>query len=418
MPIFISKPKVVASPVAQPLETIPQTNLKSALDVIAQHNFASATPLTKETAKAARLAMAKNAEEVSAPRGMLQVGTGFDLKTDINAFVAAITEINTKAIADSFERREIDLAAIAKNIDLLQEEERIVADYGMLLQRRCKKTGKLLDSIEPQTILNWEKVQEPELLRAGLELQFVEYCHSAWLATNPDALQKLSELRPLEYFVYAASKVFSRIGGWEKEPGGLEINQMTRIKDLAALYDHNSLNMMRPNGKVEFGIANELMRRFLSLIHPSRALHVLDFSGLEFATLTPELVIEIIKKNIKLVVQYEYRKGRLRRNISYADALDLKNLYGGFTNFRRQGKPKKLTDTEIAYLSIKHEFMPGLTKARVAIKTMSGQEKLLPSARERHSGKVFTGTKFAGFGNKPADPVAADPAVTDDDSAG
>ena len=417
MPIFISKPKVIASPVAQPPEAVAQTNLKSALDVIAQHNFASATPLTAETAKAARLAMAKN-EEVSSPRSMLQVSTGFDLKTDMNAFVEAITEINTQAIADSFERRAIDLSAVAKNIDLMQEEKRIAADYGILLQRRCKKTGKLLDSIEPQTVLNWEKVQEPELLRAGLELQFVEYCHSAWLSTNPESLQKLSELRPLEYFVFACSKVFSRIGKWEKEPGGLEINQTTRLKDLAALYDWNCLNLARVDGKVTVGIANELMRRFLSLIHPSRALHILDFTGLEFATLTPELVIETIKKNIKLVVQHEYRKGRLRRNVSYADALDLKNLYGGFANFRRQGKPKKLTDTEIAYLSIKHEFMPGLTKARVAIKTMSGQEKLLPSARERHSGKVFTGTKFVGFGNKPANPVAVDPAVIDDDSAG
>lgn len=316
---------------------------------------------------------------------------GFDLKHELDAFANAVNEIDTAKVKDGLERTAMDWQAFANSLNLAVEEKRIYEYYGNLIASYCNKTGKCLRELTINEVLNMEFLHGPELVKRSLQAAAISNVAPQWIVTNPDSLEKLQAMYPADYFVFAASKVFVGIGNWGALKGSEE-NKLKRVKLLAKL--RTLAGSQLPEKLAE---ANEAMRRFLALIAPSQAHGIIDWGDLVFENLTPQDVIDAIAKNIKLILKHEYRNGRLRRNVSFHDVIELKEIYNGFANFRRQGKPKKLTDTEIAYLSLKHEFMPGLTKSQVFVKTISGQNNKVEKP-SKFTGKVFTGTKFKGFG--------------------
>jgi len=84
------------------------------------------------------------------------------------------------------------------------------------------------------------------------------------------------------------------------------------------------------------------------------------------------------------LIKYEFKRGRLKTNLSYQEVMDLKLRYKGYSNFRNQKKLKGMSEIEYTLYLLK-DFMAEMTPTMVQIKT---PEKQIPKNMFHHSGSL------------------------------
>lgn len=255
--------------------------------------------------------------------------------------------------------------AVLTRLQLVEENQKLEvsvlvaddAELSTLCDIRCSKTGQPLDAIDLQTISKLLEVCGRDKLIYMLAQRSISAVSPMWVYTDCEALDTLSELEPIAYFVYAASSILTTY-----QPG-FNTGQKPNERDLTARLQFNgSKSQLWDNLQsipmADIIEANEIMRRYLTFINTTFATQVVKFSNKNLATLEIAAFIIEVQSNIEKVVRHEYKKGRIKSALTYADIVDLKIFYQGHSNFRGQRNLSKMNETDL----ILHALRPFMTE--------------------------------------------------------
>lgn len=306
----------------------------------------------------------------------------YDLKTNMQDFLDEITTISDKLVNDQIYRfnKENELAVA---VDMLTLED----ELDISLVKYCSKTGQPIGEYSVKEFEMMQRVLPNDKIKFYMERKSIEHVASYWIFTDGDSLKKLCEIDPYGYFVYAVCSIFGTYQRFlKKQKSTDDIHWYGKRRWLDKKIEvYSNIKTERIDLIVE---CNELMRRYLTLVQSSRALHLLKWSYTDIVEVTSHTariqnLISDIRKNIGRVVKHEYREKRIKQHLTYADVVSVKDIYQGHSNFRLQRKPKEMSDVEM----IMHEleaFMPD-TK-RMPILVGDRYEKPPVKKAKAHSG--------------------------------
>lgn len=274
-----------------------------------------------------------------------------------------LTIVHSQAVEDKLKKFEF-----LNNINEILDAKEIVDNLGDTIY--CEKSGQIIKQFSLQEINQiiqaCGKERATEALANALRPQVCPH----WLYTDPIALDKLSTIDPIGYFVYAASRVL--IGAAFSPEMSTITKNIIRIKEAQIKYQIRCQVEKLPIEKVIE--TNELMRQYLTITKSTNVIRFLGFEGFAiresnvdpYAIASNLQTLKTFQRNLRRtlhnIIRYEQKKGNLKRHVTYDEIINLKLRYEGHANFAGQKKLKQLSQTE-HYEMLLHNFFPADTSA-------------------------------------------------------
>lgn len=290
----------------------------------------------------------------------------YNLKTNMQEVLHEITTVSPQIIEDQINRFQQD-NDLSISLDMLSIEEK----YKISLTKYCSKTGQKVGHYSIEEFELMKRINSDEKITYYINSKAISYVASHWIFTDGEALRLLSENDPYGYFVYALGSMFTHYQRFLKKQNPTDdIHWVGKKKWL----DHKieAYKNVSENVSVDTIFeANELMRRYLTLIQTAKASHLVSWKNTDIREIsksefTIRNFLKEIRKNIENVIKEEFRRKRIKQHLSYADIISVKDIYDGHSNFRLQRKPKELTEVEMIMIELQ-EFMPEENKMAVLV---------------------------------------------------
>lgn len=282
------------------------------------------------------------------------------METNMAEILDIITEISETTISDQIMR-------INKAKELINTLEISELIAGIDITTYCCKTGKPLTTWSNNDLTQLQIIVGKDRTQYLINKQRFEKCQPAWIFTDPKSLENLFNHDPVGYFVYAVNYIM---------PIDLKITQQNEEDKNKYRYQRNIERTIvweqLQNISIEEIIeTNEIMRRYLMFIKTNKAMNIIvkakrseipDFFEFILTTIAlnnnrVQLFRQCLKNIIREIIKEEYRRNRIKTNISYDDVVGLKLRYEGYSNFRSQRRLKNMTEIEHVMLELQ-EFIP------------------------------------------------------------
>jgi hypothetical protein len=204
----------------------------------------------------------------------------------------------------------------------------------------CAKSGAFIRNVTLEEFAILEKIHGSNHAIELLELRCNTHISGHWLQTDGATLEKLSEHDPFGYFIYAADKVL-------RATQDIFINYH-QIKDtpqqMALEYKwhrkkHIAWKAIQKQPIAKVIKANELMRRYLSIVDTAYARHIVKFETnniIDIAEFQLPNFINDLQSNLRAILQWAWKNNRIRRDLTIDDIIKLKNIFKGHSNFAQQ----------------------------------------------------------------------------------
>lgn len=296
-------------------------------------------------------------------------------------------------IFDAIEREQTVFSeSIAEKIsnELFLEENDIDLDM------TCIKSGKRLRVFDREEFIELCELHGIEKAKYLLEIKKQECISPKWYYTDSATLDKLQKIDPAGYCVYAIGKIFNAYGpkfSYLSEHERIVFGRKWLREQRAIMYD-----IVNTWSDSEINNINELMRRFLAIAQTEKvesliSWHTLIMPEIEYAKLVTD-----IKNNILKLVEYAYKKKRVKTQIDYYDIMSMRKIFVGHGQFAGQKRIKGMTtDEQIAYelrdLQIIQRPLDKITLAAQAAEAVKNK-------KPRYSGEVRRGVPKFSFGKK------------------
>ena len=274
----------------------------------------------------------------------------------------------------------LDLITTVEDVNLQEQLERIKHTQTLLdivetstlmetfdIEFTCDKTGKPVGSWSLDQLRRLQLSVGDDRAKELIKKKQREQITPEWVFTDPQALEKLIEIDPVGFYVYATNFIIP-----------IDINFKNLLPD-----EKQSITDKRHSEKAilwqqlqdisvsEIAESNEIMRRYLSLIKTRRAMKIIikaqksnipDFFTFTVTTVANSIErIRFFRQGLKNILREmiieEYRRNRIKTNISYADVINLKLRYEGYTQFTSMRRFKLMTPTEHVLMELE-EFIP------------------------------------------------------------
>lgn len=312
------------------------------------------------------------------------VNRTFDLRNNMDEILNEISSVSPKLISEQIDRfeRESNLST-AINMINIQEE------HGIELTKYCSKTGQQIGVYSVTEFQQMQKILPISKIQFYIERRSIEYVASHWIFTDGESLEKLSEFDPYGYMIYGITSMFGYYQRFLKKQNPTDD---ISFKGKRQWLDHK-IQAYKQISSIPLSTifeANELIRRYLTIVQTAKAYNLVKWKHTDIREITHgearlrHLITEI-RRNLERIIRHEYRAKRLKTHISYADVVGLKNIFIGHTNFRRQRKPKELTEVEMIMEEI-GEFLP--PEHRMAILVGDRYEKPKKTKPVEQKGKL------------------------------
>ncbi len=236
----------------------------------------------------------------------------------------------------------------------------------------CNKTGKHITSISITDFKYLVSMHGFDKAKEILQITSLQYTDPLWLFTDGERLDYLKAFDPIGYCIYAASRVYNTQYITENI-----IRKDSKFEKKFKLARHEFIVQLRKQldsqaiDKSELNKLNELMSRYLQLIHTGKAKSFIQFSEVDPNKLTIEIMETDIIANIKSIIKYYQKTGLIKPNMTAADVIHIKSKLKGYSNFRTQQSVKGITDTDIYFQELGEAFIdfsiPGIKTTMITV---------------------------------------------------
>ena len=289
--------------------------------------------------------------------------------TKFHEIIDAVTHISDEAIQAKLQARmeTPDLQSIIDGIEFEQDD--------IELTSYCNKTGQPCGNMSMDEFAELIKIHGKDHAKNLMSMRATMQYSVKWIKTDPEALDKLSEIDPWGYFVYAASNMLLLVQTIPSANNQMYISIQNDLRDkykMDILQIKIKLYKHIKDKPIELIIqANELMRQYLAFCKTANAMKILvwhnpNLNQVAFSVDNLRVLISDIKNNIKNVLQHEYDNKRIKANLTYENIVRMQIKYEGHSNFRGQSRAKELTQTEQILIQLK-DFMPDIKPAKMEV---------------------------------------------------
>lgn len=296
--------------------------------------------------------------------------------TELMETLSAIARVEKEDIATRLLEHE-QLIDFSNILDASQEDLTIY----------CTKTGQPITSYSATQYCHLVRIHGRERARKVFQMQALHRVIDHWLYTDDKALEILSKTDPHGYFVYSAAFILM--------PLQRQIKRNLRSKDAKLteeLYEleqrkscWNNIQSVPISRIIE---ANEMMRRYLSIFRTEKCWSktVFKFEPVELADIGSakkpiSVWIANIKDSMLRILADEIKRGRINPNPSYADIVNLKIHYEGYTAFRRQKHLGNISELDEVLIHLgdlcREQFNKGKTAVTIFAETGNFKPKKL-----------------------------------------
>ncbi len=291
--------------------------------------------------------------------------TNESAKLNLASILDIITSIDQTAIDDQLTK----VGGLYKHLNGLDTLEAL---NGIDFNIYCNKTGKQLSQFNFEELKLIHLTNGIDKTIELIRIKQREQVSLHWIYTDPKSLDQLSEIDPLGYFVYAANFVLP-IYNISTGYGDNIFAKAIEDRFYAQVELHKALTNIDLTLIIE---TNELMRRYLSIIKTRKAITVIkkycERTGfLEFTINTiakSDYHIKLFQKSIRTilraVITEQYRRNRIKTDLTYGDVINLKLTYEGYSQFRGQHRLKSMTETEQILMELEDFIPPSFIEAR------------------------------------------------------
>ncbi len=243
------------------------------------------------------------------------------------------------------------------------------------IQFTCDKTGKPVGTWSLDQLRRLQLTIGNDRAKELIRKKQREQITPEWIFTDPQALEKLIEVDPVGFFVYATNFIIPvNINFKDMLPDEKQLITDQRHCEKAVLWQQ--LQDIPIN---ELAESNEIMRRYLSLIKTRRAMKIIikaqtsnipDFFTFTMITIANSVErIKLFRQGLKNILREmiveEYRRNRIKTHISYADVVNLKLRYEGYTQFQSMRRFKLMTPVEHVLMELEEFIPPTITDMAV-----------------------------------------------------
>lgn len=263
----------------------------------------------------------------------------------------SLTEIMEKMA--SVDETEIDRTAFryenSQELTTMIEASEI-PDANARFTITCCKSGCFIRAIGIEEFSILENIHGSEKAIEIIELRCTTHVAAHWLQTDGKTLEKLAQHDPYGYYIYAIDKVLR--GAQDIFINYNKIDNVTQKMALEYKW-HRQKALARKEIEeqpVEKVIkANELMRRYLSIIQTEYARNVVTFDTTNIIEISEHRLLTFINNiqdNIRAVLQWAWKRNRIRRDLTIDDIIKLRNIFKGHSNFAIQRKQSNIPNYE------------------------------------------------------------------------
>lgn len=298
-----------------------------------------------------------------------------NVEANLSNVIDLITQITDETISDQIER-------INNTDNLLKTIEISELINDLDINFYCSKTGRKLGQWSIDDLRRLQLAVGNDRAKYIIIKKQFENVAIDWIYTDTKALENLSNSDPIGYFVYATNYVIPII---------IDLPQITEDKQIKYIYERNieKAIIAKQLQEIDLNIivaTNELMRRYLSLIQTKKAIRVItkyckkikftEYTLTNIATTNWSVTLyqKALKKILNEIIREEYRRNRIKTDLTYADVVNLKLRYEGYANFRSQRRLRNMTEIEHVMMELQ-EFIPANIVERMHMEQVKEQSK-------------------------------------------
>lgn len=219
----------------------------------------------------------------------------------------------------------------------------------------CNKTGRvhfILPANDYQNLVAMHGQERAYEIVAEITSQ--QYTSPLWVYTDDTRLDYLRAIDPLGFCVYAASKIYSKVyftpNMWSQPADTLRKIKQANYEFIVILHARLSETIYPASLLNE---TNELMHRYLALIHSGKAQDVIKFTTINPAEITVNSLRSDTKANLARIIKWLFKKGYIKPPFTYSDAIKIKRKLEGYSQFRSRTHSRGMTDSEITFTRLK-----------------------------------------------------------------
>lgn len=338
-----------------------------------------------------------------------------------------ITSVSPVAVAETLAQ----VSTFRMLADLIDVTELVATGF---TDKHCSKSGQFIESFTHRQLVELVNIHGLQRAKTILEYNACNYVSPAWLVTDPEALSQLSRHDPIGYFCYAGGLILSPAtyratatapqytlesqavyepidkadAGDMAHTGGEAINpQMARTRLMQRIVANQQLQTgVIPDERIIE--ANELMRRFLSLIGSNSPRWNRKLAGLTLPQITASLpvfnqFITALSATIADVVSAITSRHKHQTTpdyVTYQDILEVKRKCGGMSNMMQQRALRAPSKSDAIMYDLREFIVEGSTASEFRPATMPKRidpPKPLPiaaPAKFAQPAQPFTGLKL------------------------
>lgn len=310
-----------------------------------------------------------------------------NIEFNLSEIISQIINIDNKAVEDKLLQTQ-ETNKLITSLDIEKVLDKIYRNV------YCTKTGQPISYWSDDYIIDLIKTIGVSRTIQTIQIKSLNQVAAHWLFTDDNALENLADNDPVGYFVYAANAILVpfdpviQLIGTEREA---EARQQLYEDKITAFRQMTNIPM------VTIIRINELMRRYLSITKSQAAYNHNALVEKDITIITNSLsYIEEFEQGLQNtlanLIRFEFKRGRLKSNLTYADVCDLKLHYQGYSNFRNQRRLKSMTEVEhIAFLM--RDFLPDKTPLQVQFTAGVEKDTKRGVKIETHSGELTLNIK-------------------------
>ncbi len=260
----------------------------------------------------------------------------FNVKTELAELVEAVTAFPDQAILDQVQAIE-ETKTLFALVDVVDLE-----NQGIDLTITCAKSGNICRQFTVHDYLNLKQIHGQERAAEIMQAQQFAAIDPKWLYTDSKSLDTLQIADPYGYCVHAISLLLNPLKygkRWHDMPHHIQVDWHKQKAEA----NKTARNIPLP----ELVKLNEMLHRMLAIAHPSKIKTYYTAKTISAAMANHILFTQEIKDNLGELILGAHKRGVISQFASYGDAVELRRIYGGFSNFRMQRKPREKTETEI-----------------------------------------------------------------------
>lgn len=289
-----------------------------------------------------------------------------NVQKNLSEIISAIVNVDKEAVEDRLTQlsETEDLILLLENEELLDNIDKVVY---------CIKTGQEISKWNAENVSYLVQTLGKERALEVIKIKSHNQVISHWIFTDDKALEKLSDNDPVGYCVYAMATVLIPFDPMTQLIGTIREEEARKQLLEERIVAFKQLNKIPLSNIIRL---NELMRRFLSITQSKAAYKHIAIPELRMIIATQSISYledfeQGLQETIANLIRDEFKRGRLKSNLTYQEVMDLSSLFKGHANFRNQKRLKSMTETEHVAFLLK-DFMPNMTPVQVQIK--SGNE--------------------------------------------